>query len=382
MVEGENGCQNGYHGNGHDGREEGPEVQESGPFQKDALDELQAVPHGIEQGEVLEDFRHAGDGRGKAGEHDHGHQQQEGSHNGLLEGLGKGGDAQPDGRRRDDEEQEGGGEQPDGSLEGDAEPEHGYQHHEDGLHDSGDDGGNPLAEQDFSGGVRGDQELVEGAFLPFSGDGERAGEDGVDQHEHGNEAGDDEPAGDEVGVEPGAGFYFHRGGSAVFGQQVRSVGGGDLLAVAEGDGRRVRVAAVRNELEGGGAPGLEVAGEVRGDGEPHDDFPVVDHAVDVFFRGRRGLPPEDARAFQVRDVLGGRFSPVLVQHGVRHAGDVHGGGIAEDGYLEDGRDDEGHPAFFVPEHGQQFLFDEGGYSDEEVHGVIRGIWGLSAGRCP
>ena len=32
--------------------------------------------------------------------------QQEGSHNGLLEGLGKGGDAQPDGRRRDDEEQE------------------------------------------------------------------------------------------------------------------------------------------------------------------------------------------------------------------------------------------------------------------------------------
>lgn len=239
--------------------------------------------------------------------------------NGLLEGLGKGGDAQPDGRRRDDEEQEGGGEQPDGSLEGDAEPEHGYQHHEDGLHDSGDDGGNPLAEQDFSGGVRGDQELVEGAFLPFAGDGERAGEDGVDQHEHGNQAGDDEPAGDEVGVEPGAGFYFHRGGAAAFGKQVRPVGGGDLLAVAEGDGRRVRVAAVRNELEGGGAPGLEVAGEVRGDGEPHDDFPVVDHAVDVFFRGRRGLPPEDARAFQVRDVLGGRFSPVLVQHGVWHA---------------------------------------------------------------
>lgn len=60
-------------------------------------------------------------------------------------------------------------------------------------------------------------------------------------------------------------------------------------------------------------------------------------------------------------------------------GDVHVGGIAEDGYLEDGRDDEGHPAFFVPEHGQQFLFDEGGYSNEEVHGFIRGIWGLSAG---
>lgn len=382
MVEGEDGCQNGHHGNGHNGREEGPEVQESRSFQKDALDEFQAVPHGVEQGEILEDFRHAGDGCGKAGEHDHGHQQHEGSHNGLLEGLGEGRDAQPDGRRRDDEEQQSGGEQPDGPLEGDAEPEHGHQHHEDGLHDSGDDGGCSLAEQDFSGGVRGDEELVEGAFFPFAGDGERAGEDGVDQHEHGDEAGHDEPAGNEVGVEPGAGFYVHRRGAAVFGDQVRPEAGGDLLGVAEGDGGRVCVAAVRDELEGGGTARLEVAGEVRGDGEPHDNVPAVDHAVDVLFRGRRGLPPEDARAFQVRDVLGGRFPAVLVQHGVRHAGDVHGGRVPEDGYLDDGRDDEGHAAFSVPEHGQQFLFDERGYSDEEVHGVIQGIWGLSAGRCP
>lgn len=381
-MERKDGSQDGHHGNGHDGREKGPEIQEAGSFQKDTLDEFQPVSHGVEQREALKDFRHAGDGRGEAGEHDHGHQQQEGSHNGLLEGLSKGGDAQPDGRRRDDEEQKGGGEQPDGALEGDAEPEHGYQHYEDGLYDSGDDGGCPFTEQDFSGGVRGDEKLVEGAFLPFAGDGERSGEDGVDEHEHGNEAGNDEPAGDEVGVEPCAGFYFHRGGSAVLGEQIRPVGGGDLLAVAEGDGRRVRVAPVRNELEGGGPPRLNVAGEVRGDGEPHDDFPVVDHAVNILFRGRRGLPLEDARAFQVRDVLRGRFSAVLVQHGVRHAGDVHGGGIAEDGYLDDGRDDEGQPAFFVPEHGQQFFSDEGGYSDEKVHGVIRGIWGLSAGRCP
>lgn len=44
----------------------GPEIGNR-PFQKDALDEFQAVSHGIEQREVLEDFRHAGDGRGKAG---------------------------------------------------------------------------------------------------------------------------------------------------------------------------------------------------------------------------------------------------------------------------------------------------------------------------
>ena len=382
MMEREDGCQDGHHGNGHDGREKRPEIQESGSFQKDALDEFQAVSHGVEQREVLEDFRHAGDGRGKAGEHDHGHQQQESSHNSLLKGLGEGGNAQPDGRRRDDEEQQGGGKQPDGALEGDAEPEHGYQHYEDGLHDSGDDGGCSLAEQDFPRGVWGDEKLVEGAFLPLAGDGERAGEDGVDEHEHGDEAGNDEPACDEVGVEPGAGFRFHRGGAAVFGEQFRPVGGSDLLAVAEGDGRRIRVAPVRNELERCGPPRLNAAGEIRRNGEPHGDFPVVYHAVNVFFRGRGGLAPEDSRAFQVRDVLGGRFSAVFVQHGVWHAGDVHGGGIAEDGYLDDGRDDEGQPAFFVPEHGQQFFSDEGGYSDQEVHGAIRGIWVLSSWRFP
>lgn len=75
--------------------EKRPEIQKSGSFQEDALDEFQAVSHGVEQREVLEDFRHAGDGRGEAGEHDHGHQQQESSHNSLLKGLGEGGNAQP-----------------------------------------------------------------------------------------------------------------------------------------------------------------------------------------------------------------------------------------------------------------------------------------------
>ena len=86
-MEGEDGGRGGSDGNERDGPEEGPEVHESCAFQEDALDEFQAVPHGVEQGEVLEEFRHAGDGRGEAGEHDHGHQQQEGSHNGLLEGC-------------------------------------------------------------------------------------------------------------------------------------------------------------------------------------------------------------------------------------------------------------------------------------------------------
>ena len=36
----------------------------------------------------------------------------------------------------------------------------------------------------------------------------------------------------------------------------------------------------------------------------------------------------------------------------------------------------------VPEHGQQFFSDEGGYSDQEVHGAIRGIWVLSSWRFP
>ena len=88
-MERKDGSQDGHHGNGHDGREKGPEIQEAGSFQKDALDEFQPVSHGVEQREALKDFRHAGDGRGEAGEHDHGHQQQEGSHNGLLEGLSK-----------------------------------------------------------------------------------------------------------------------------------------------------------------------------------------------------------------------------------------------------------------------------------------------------
>lgn len=381
-MEGEDGCPDGSDGDEDDSSEEGPEVHESRAFQKDALDEFQPVPHGVEQGKVLEEFRHAGDGGGKAGEHDHGDDEQESSHNGLLQGLGEGGDAESDGAPRGDEEQDGGGEQPDGALEGDAEPEYGYQHHEDGLHDAGDDGGRSLAQQDFPRIVGGYEQLVEGAFLPLARNGEGAGEHGVDQDEHGDEAGDDEPAGDEVGVEPGAGFYLHRRGTAALGNEVRPKAGGDLLGVAEGNGRRVGIAAVRDKLEGGGSSGLEVAGEVRRDGEPHDDFPAVDHAVDVFFRGRRGLPAEDARSFQVRDVLGGPFPSVLVQHGIRHAGDVHGGGVAEDADLDDGRDDEGHPAFFVPEHGQQFLVDQGDDSDEEVHGVIPGFWGRSAGRCP
>lgn len=92
-MEGEDGGEYGDSRYNENGSEERPEVQESGSFQEDALDEFQSVPHGVEQGEVLEDVRHAGDGRGEAGEHDHGHQEQEGSHNGLLEGLGEGGDA-------------------------------------------------------------------------------------------------------------------------------------------------------------------------------------------------------------------------------------------------------------------------------------------------
>lgn len=65
-VEGEDGGRGGSDGNERDGPEEGPEVHESCAFQEDALDEFQAVPHGVEQGEVLEEFRHAGDGRGEA----------------------------------------------------------------------------------------------------------------------------------------------------------------------------------------------------------------------------------------------------------------------------------------------------------------------------
>lgn len=272
----------------------------------------------------------------KPGEHDRGDDEQEGSHNGLLQGLGEGGDAQADGRSRNDEEKNGAGEQPDGALEGDAEPEHGHQHDEEGLHDGGDHGGYSLAQQDFPGSVGSHQELVEGAFLPFPGDGEGPGQHGPDEGKHGDQAGNDEPAGDEVGVEPGAGFYFNRGGGCVFGEEFRPEVGGDLLGVAEGDGRGVRVSAVSNELERGGPPRLQIAGEVRRNGQAQDDVPAVDQAVDVFFRGRRGLPPEDARSLQVRDVLGGQFSSVLVQHGVGDAGDVHGGCVAEDADLEDG----------------------------------------------
>ena len=92
MMKREDGCQDGRHGNGHDGREKRPEIQESGSFQKDALDEFQSVSHGVEQREILEDFRHAGDGRGKAGEHDHGHQQQESSQGTSSESGLRGGE--------------------------------------------------------------------------------------------------------------------------------------------------------------------------------------------------------------------------------------------------------------------------------------------------
>ena len=52
-MERKDGSQDGHHGNGHDGREKGPEIQEAGSFQKDALDEFQPVSHGVEQREAL-----------------------------------------------------------------------------------------------------------------------------------------------------------------------------------------------------------------------------------------------------------------------------------------------------------------------------------------
>lgn len=70
--------------------EEVSQIHEVRSFKKDALGEFQCVLQGGEEGQVLKDVRHAGDGGSESREYDHGDNKDGCSYDGLLQGLCEG----------------------------------------------------------------------------------------------------------------------------------------------------------------------------------------------------------------------------------------------------------------------------------------------------
>ena len=148
--------------------------------------------------------------------------------------------------------------------------------------------GQCLAEEDFPGPEGSHQQLVESALLALAGDRKGGHQGGDHQGQQANDARHDEPAAQQVGIEPGPEFQTGRAARAA--GPLLPIGieaGDDRVDVAEQDRRRVGVAAVHDHLHRARAAAEQFAAELGADVQDHE------HTLGVHLRGDFRLVRDD-----------------------------------------------------------------------------------------
>ncbi len=143
--------------------------------------------------------------------------------------------------------------------------------------------GDGLARDEFPGGERAHQELLQSAHLALAHDGERSEKKAEEQHDQPHHRGDVVVAAGEVGVEPCAAAQLQRCGAR--GHELRAVRLHDARGVAHGHRGQVRVRAVEDELHRGIAAG-EIARVAGRDLDPEHRPAVIEGGGEVL-RARR-----------------------------------------------------------------------------------------------
>jgi len=120
------------------------------------------------------------------------------------------------------------------------------------LHHSDQEPRQGLAEEYFSGPQRSYQQLVERALFAFTRHGHCCDEDGGDQRQHADDAGNEEPPAFEIRVEPGARFQVGRHARlAALAHPLPVELVDDAAHVVHGHHCRIGISTVDDDLHGG-----------------------------------------------------------------------------------------------------------------------------------
>lgn len=268
-------------GEGDGGDEEhGEEVRgdfrKARAFKVDAADGFDSEAHGVGVGEVLERLGHVVNGGNDTGKKRQRQKKDKDVDENLLHIVGDGGDDEtdPGGAYGKDEKRQVKKRQRAG--EGDAEPEAGDEKEGGALENTDERRGKRLADENFGGRQRRDEELVEGAQLALASDGEPRQHDDLGEADHANEPGEKVPAGFLVGIVPGAGQKLYRGRGA------GGVPGGDDTAdIAGGEACGHGIAPVGDELEGTLFAPRQFFREVGGKDDDEHGVAAVDGVGDL-----------------------------------------------------------------------------------------------------
>ena len=129
--------------------------------------------------------------------------------------------------------------------------------------------------------------------------------------------------------------------------------------VADGDGGRVRVAAVDDQLRVGVAAGVDLLGEIAGHHQPHHHLPPVDRADQVVVVVHPHAEGEIARAAETADELPAPHRVALVPHGHRHVVHVQRQGVAEQRQQQRRRGQGHQQTAIIAQNVQDFLAGDG-----------------------
>ena len=273
----------------------------------------------------------------------------------MLHAACDGGDAQPDARRAEDEEEERQIERKEGAGKRNLEPKKGNEQEKRALHKSDEHGRKRFADEDLHGGERRDEKLIEGALFALSGDGESGEHDDLHEGDHGDDARQEGPACDLVLVVPCAARQCD-GGRGM--QSLCVPARDDGCCIACGERRCERVVAVGDDLDGGGFAACETRFKVCGDDERHENGLGVDQRLNLGRDGKRSRARKCGRAVEVREQALRGFTSRSVDDGIGYGVEVVVGDVAEEQPLgEDGHDEcDAHARVF--QNGQKLLVPE------------------------
>lgn len=210
---------------------------------------------------------------------------------------------------------------------------------------------------------RRDQQLVESALLAFAGDRKGGHQRRHHQRQQADNARHDEPAAQQVGIEPRAVFEAGLGERAAGPLLPIGIEGrDDGVDVIAQDGGGVRVASVHEDLDRAGASAQQFAGELGADAQHHQHALGVDLGSDFgLARDDRHLP-EVGRSVEAGDEVARALAGVFVINGEGDAVKVEGSRVAEYHQLDERRHEDDHPAPLVFEQGQELFQHQGSNS--------------------
>ncbi len=341
-------------------------------FEIDPAGDDEEIPHGVDVGEQLHRLGHIGNGRGKAGQNDGRHQEHEHAQQTLLLGHGDGRDHQPDAGGGEQEKKQPDSQRQHAAHKRHAEPEYGDDGDKSGLQPTDDETWQRLAQQNFHRTQGRDQQLIEGAHLAFARHRQPGDQQGDHESEQSHDARKNEPARQQIGVEPGANFQpRRRAAPAVLRSPLLIESEQHTIGIVQRQRCGVGVSAIDQQLHRGRLMPQQIAGEVRADVQHQQRILVVDQRGDLRIVGDVGHLAKGVRAGKARDQFARGVARVFVVNRIRNVVEVEAGGIAEHQQLNERRADQHRAAGRVAQQHEQFLDDE--CNDAAPHGSVQSL---------